>query len=62
MTELGIVDIREILSVINNVYGYDFSQYALTSLKQRLERMMIRNSISNADSLIFRLKNNPVFF
>lgn len=62
MTELGIVDIREIVKVVNSTYDYDFSQYALTSLKQRLERMMIKNSINSAESLINRLKNSPEFF
>ncbi len=62
MTELGIVDLREIFKTVDNVYEYDFSQYALTSFKQRLERLMIRNNISTADGLIARLKNNPEFF
>ena len=62
MTELGIVDLREIFNVINNVYEYDFSQFALTSFKQRLERLMIRNNISNTENLIYKLKNNPEFF
>lgn len=62
MTELGIVDIREIIKTVDTVYSYDFSQYALTSLKQRLERMMIRNSISSAESLIQKIKTNPDFF
>ena len=62
MTELGVVDIREIYKVIREVYDYDFSQYAMTSFKQRLERLIIRNNISNAENLINKLKNNPEFF
>ena len=62
MTELGVVDIREIYKTIKEIYNYDFSQYAMTSLKQRLERLIIRNNISNADSLINKIKNQPEFF
>ncbi len=62
MTELGIVDIREIYKTVKEIYGYDFSQYAMTSFKQRLERLIIKNNISNADNLIYKLKNNPEFF
>jgi chemotaxis protein methyltransferase CheR len=62
MTELGIVDIREIYKTVKEVYNYDFSQYAMTSFKQRLERLIIKNNISNAENLIYKLKNNPEFF
>jgi chemotaxis protein methyltransferase CheR len=62
MTELGIVDIREIYKAIKEIYDYDFSQYAMTSFKQRLERLIIRNNISNAENLINKIKNHPEFF
>ncbi len=62
MTELGVVDIREIYKTIKEVYEYDFSQCAMTSFKQRLERLIIRNNISNAENLINKLQNHPEFF
>lgn len=62
MTELGIVDLREIFKVINDTYHYDFSQFAMTSFKQILERLMIRNNISNAENLIIKLKSGDEFF
>jgi len=62
MTELGVVDIREIYKTIKEIYNYDFSQYAMTSFKQRLEKLIIRNNISNADNLINKIKNQPEFF
>jgi len=62
MTELGIVDIREIIRAIKSFYDYDFGNFALTSFKQRLERLMIRNNLSNADSLIKKLRDEPDFF
>jgi len=45
MTELGIVDIREIIKNILSKYGYDFSEFALTSFKHRLEKLIIKKFI-----------------
>ncbi|NJM16591.1 MAG: hypothetical protein HC896_15540 [Bacteroidales bacterium] len=38
--EIGIVDTRSIVKAIRETYGYDFSDYALTSFKRRLERII----------------------
>jgi len=62
MTELGIVDIREIIKNILSKYGYDFSDYALTSFKHRLEKIIIKNNLSSIESLLKKLKNNKDFF
>ncbi len=61
MTELGIVDIREIIRTINAVYNYDFSNYALTSLKQRFERLMGLYALSSAENLIRKINQEPAF-
>ena len=52
MPELGIVDIREIIRVVKSEYDYDFANYALTSLKQRLERLMALYGISTMESAV----------
>lgn len=62
MAELGIVDIREINRVIKSLYNYDFSFYALTSYKQRLERLMAVYYLDTADGLIRKLQNESQFF
>ena len=62
MTELGIVDIREIIKNILSKYGYDFSEFALTSFKHRLEKLIIKNNLSGVDGLLKKLKNNKEFF
>lgn len=62
MTELGIVDIREIIRTVKSVHDYDFSNYALTSLKQRLERVMNNYGMASADSLIKKITHEPAFF
>jgi len=62
MTELGIVDIREIIRTVKSVHDYDFSNYALTSLKQRLERVMNNYGMTSADSLIKKITHEPAYF
>lgn len=62
MTELGIVDIREIIRAIKSTYNFDFGNFALTSFKQRLEHLIIRNNLSSAENLIKKLKEEPDFF
>jgi chemotaxis protein methyltransferase CheR len=61
MTELGIVDIREIIRAINTAYSYDFSNFALTSLKQRFERLMVISGLSSVEGLIRKIINEPDF-
>jgi chemotaxis protein methyltransferase CheR len=62
MTELGIVDIREIIRAIKSLYNYDFMNFALTSFKQRLERVMKLYLIGSADGLVRKLEEDAGFF
>jgi chemotaxis protein methyltransferase CheR len=62
MVELGIVDIREIVRIINKVYGYDFSNFALTSFKYSLEKVIAQNGLLNAENLFRKLSEDTTFF
>lgn len=62
MTELGIVDLREINKIIYEQYGYDFSNFAITSYKQRLEYIIMHNNLSGKDELIRKISGHPGFF
>ncbi len=62
MMELGIVDIREIVRIIKKVYDYDFSNYALTSFKYSLEKIMGQHRLPNAESLLRRISDEKDFF
>ncbi len=62
MTEIGIVDTRNIIKLIQEKYAFDFSDFALTSLKRRLEYILQLRNLKHPDLLISRLKDNPVFF
>jgi chemotaxis protein methyltransferase CheR len=62
MVELGIVDIREIIRLIKSNYNYDFSTFALTSLKYRLEYVIAKNNLTSPESLFRKLNNQVEFF
>lgn len=62
MTEIGIVDTRNIIKLIQEKYAFDFSDYALTSFKRRLEYVLQLRNIKHPDLLLSRLKDNPGFF
>lgn len=62
MVELGIVDIREIIRLIKSHFNFDFSNFALTSLKYRLEHVIAKNNLSNPEGLYRKLLDNKGFF
>lgn len=62
MTEIGIVDTRNIIKLIQEKYGFDFSDFALTSLKRRLEYIIQQKNLKHPDLFLSRLNENPQFF
>jgi len=60
--EIGILDYRNIIKVIKETYDYDFSDFALTSLKRRFERIIQLHNLKHTDLLIERLREDKVFF
>jgi len=60
--EIGIVDTRNIVRVINETYSYDFSDYALTSFKRRLENIINTRGYKYPDMLVNKLRTEPDFF
>lgn len=59
---LGIIDIRNIIRTVVDNYDIDLGDYALTSLRRRLEKTMRVNNMGNADDLCIALKQNEDFF
>jgi chemotaxis protein methyltransferase CheR len=62
MVELGIVDIREIIRLVKSNYEVDFSTFALTSLKYRLEHIIAKNNLTSPENLYRKLLENKGFF
>lgn len=62
MVELGIVDIREIIRIIQKVHKFDFSNFALTSFKYNLEKVIAKNSLATTENLFRKISEEPEFF
>ena len=60
--ELGIVDTRNIIKTLQDVYNYDFKNYALTFFKRRVEKIILNHNLKDADGFIQEIKNNKKFF
>lgn len=61
MTQLGIVDIREIVRIIKDNHAFDLSNFALTSLKYRLEKTLLKNNIKTVEIFFKKLSDEPQF-
>lgn len=59
--EIGIVDTRKVVQAISDLFGIDLKDYALTSLKRRLEHTITFFGLTDADGLLTRLKKEPGF-
>jgi len=62
LSEIGLVDTKKIIAVINDKYSIDFSSMALTSFKQRLINIMNNNNILYVDNFISSIESNSQFF
>jgi chemotaxis protein methyltransferase CheR len=60
--ELGIVETRNIIRLINELYHYDFGDFALTSFKRRLENLISSHNLKFADKLSEKLREDKNFF
>jgi len=62
MQEIHIVDIRKLTEVIKTKYGYDFTNYAISSFKRRILRIMELYKFNSVDALAKKIGDDPVFF
>ena len=62
MLEIGIVETKSIIKSIFEKYSLDFSDYALTSFKQRLERSIELHNIKYVDIFQNKLLEDKQFF
>ncbi len=60
--ELGIVETRNVIRLINELYQYDFSDFALTSFKRRLENLIHTNNLKSSDNLLTKIREDKGFF
>jgi len=61
-TILGISDMKSLFQSINNFYSLDFSNYALSSLKSRIEEFMFQYHFLNIEELIAKIESDNSIF
>jgi len=62
MQEIHIVDIRRLTDVIKTKYGYDFTNYAISSFKRRVLRIIELYKFRSIDALTKKIGDEPIFF
>lgn len=60
--EIQIVDIRRLTETVRSRYGYDFTNYAISSFKRRVARILELYRFASIDALIGRIADDPHFF
>ena len=62
MQEIHIVDIRKLTEVIKSNYGYDFTNYAISSFKRRILRIIDLYKFNSIAALTQKIGDDPTFF
>jgi chemotaxis protein methyltransferase CheR len=62
MQDIEIADLRKITELVKEKYNYDFTNYAMSSFKRRIIRIIELYKFGSVDLLIKRLKEEPKFF
>lgn len=62
MKTIEITDIRRITEVVKNQYNYNFGDYALSSFKRRIVRVLDLHKLESVDVLIKKLETDSDYF
>ncbi len=62
INELDNYELGLLLDAIEHRWGYDFRDYARTSIHRRIRNVMMRHKIQYVSELIPRILHDPVFF
>ncbi len=60
--EVEIADLRKITELVKSQYKYDFSDYAMSSLRRRVQRILELYSFTSVDQLIEKIQRDTEFF
>jgi chemotaxis protein methyltransferase CheR len=60
--EVEITEIRHLCQVVLEKYNYDFANYAISSFKRRVLRVLEIFKIESMALLTDKIKNDPIFF
>lgn len=62
MKEIEISELRKLNAIVKDEFDYDFSDYALSSFKRRIIRILDLHRIENVDGLIKKLLSEEGYF
>src|SRR5690554_565040 len=62
MQEIEISELRKLTEVIKEQYNYDFTNYAMSSFRRRIMRVVELYNFNSVEALIKRIKEDPEFF
>jgi chemotaxis protein methyltransferase CheR len=62
MQDIEIAEIRKLTEVIHESFNYDFTNYAMSSFKRLIQRILELYKFTSVDQLIKKLKDEPKFF
>jgi len=60
--EVEISEIRKITEIVKNKYNYDFTDYAMSSYKRRIQRILELYKFASARQLLEKIEQDAVFF
>jgi chemotaxis protein methyltransferase CheR len=60
--EIELSELRQLVERIKTLYGYDFGDYAMSSFKRRITRIMELNKLSGVPLLIKKIEQDDHFF
>lgn len=60
--DIEITELRRLTQVIKEKYDYEFKDYAMSSFKRRIKRVLDLYKFKNVEKLVNVLENNPDFF
>ena len=53
--QLGVTEVRKFIEFVKLRYGYDLKDYAMTSLRRRVQKYMFLNNISDFSQVLVKL-------
>lgn len=62
MQEIEISELRKLTEVIKEKYNYDFTNYAMSSFRRRIMRVVELYDFNSVEALITKIKDDPKFF
>lgn len=61
VTELPLTDLKKIVAFVKSHHGFDFGDYAMSSFKRRVSRILQLYSLPSIDELLKRLDNKEFY-